>query len=1244
MSSLTYVVDELAAEVPHDTWVKIPSSPTKIEEITWQNFTFQQLGQAVDRLAHWIDKHLGPAGLGRDESLAYTGINDIRYPIVILAALKTGHKSLLLSPRNSVEGHCALITSTRCAKLLHSQELSDQASEIGQKLGHLSVLRIPDLEHLLKTTTNPTPYQSKCNDKTPDHETVMILHSSGTTGLPKPIPLKAGVLTTAGRLLATLPTPAGRLNTHDPLYTTPLILSMPPFFHAFGINLLVRSLHYRRPLVLLPPSTPPTAELMLHAVKTTRPTGMVCTPSILEDICSLPHGIETLRASDIECIYSGGAPLARSCGNVIVEELSPRITLVNGIGTTEIWNATGYAPLDPRDWEYFEWNPAAGVVMEGVGGDKNTAELVIKRLGGEEGRFQFVFYNFPESEEWRTKDLFERHPLKETLWRYVGRVDDVIVLSNGEKLNPVTFEKMVEGHSIVKGAVMVGSGRFQTGLIVEVRDVSLGVEEVVERIWERVEEANEQYPAHARVWKSMVRVARQDKPFERTPKGTVMRRNTYVAYQAEIEEMYASAMVINGVAAEGVLDETMILAQIRDAVNSVIKRRGDVTDDTNLFALGFDSLQVLQLIRTLKGTVQSSLQGKFSLRLVYENPSISQLHRALCSAPATATTNTSRADKFDALIKEYTPSLRLPRPSHTEPKGFKVILTGTTGTLGSSLLSSLLANPTITHIYCLNRSKPISPNTSQVTFLQTDLLHPTLGLSSKTYNTLKHPQLLIHSAWPVNFNLPFDSFLPSISGTANLMALNPAKFVFISSIATAMAGTSPVPENFTQDHNLPNSVIKRRGDVTDDTNLFALGFDSLQVLQLIRTLKGTVQSSLQGKFSLRLVYENPSISQLHRALCSAPATATTNTSRADKFDALIKEYTPSLRLPRPSHTEPKGFKVILTGTTGTLGSSLLSSLLANPTITHIYCLNRSKPISPNTSQVTFLQTDLLHPTLGLSSKTYNTLKHPQLLIHSAWPVNFNLPFDSFLPSISGTANLMALNPAKFVFISSIATAMAGTSPVPENFTQDHNLPLSTGYAESKHLASCVLANSPIPSTILRVGQLAGRADGKGRRWNKHEWVPSLVQTSLNMGMIPSTLGGNQKAVDWIPVDLAAEAIVELGLGGSGKGRECYNVVNPSCADWEGTMVGAVQEYAGKTERGELKVVGVAEWLDALGEKNDAERYPALKLKEFFEGWRDERQGPVIFQTDKAKKTSQTMGKMAAVTGEMMSRWLDAWAF
>lgn len=71
-----------------------------------------------------------------------------------------------------------------------------------------------------------------------------------------------------------------------------------------------------------------------------------------------------------------------------------------------------------------------------------------------------MFYNFFELEEWWMNDLFECYLLKENLWRYVGWVDDVIVLSNGEKLNLVMFEKMVEGYLIVKGVVMVGSGWF----------------------------------------------------------------------------------------------------------------------------------------------------------------------------------------------------------------------------------------------------------------------------------------------------------------------------------------------------------------------------------------------------------------------------------------------------------------------------------------------------------------------------------------------------------------------------------------------------------------------------------------------------------------------------------------------------------------------------------------------------------------------------------------------------------------
>lgn len=96
---------------------------------------------------------------------------------------------------------------------------------------------------------------------------------------------------------------------------------------------------------------------------------------------------------------------------------------------------------------------------------ERSFEIVIKQKM--DRRHQIVFHNFPELSEWRTKDLFEENPTKPNLWRYVGRLDDLLVFSNGEKMNPVAFEKTIEGHPWVQGALVVGSGQFQAGLIIE---------------------------------------------------------------------------------------------------------------------------------------------------------------------------------------------------------------------------------------------------------------------------------------------------------------------------------------------------------------------------------------------------------------------------------------------------------------------------------------------------------------------------------------------------------------------------------------------------------------------------------------------------------------------------------------------------------------------------------------------------------------------------------------------------------
>ncbi len=64
--------------------------------------------------------------------------------------------------------------------------------------------------------------------------------------------------------------------------------------------------------------------------------------------------------------------------------------------------------------------------------------MVIVRKQALEGR-QTVFELFPQVDEYATKELFASHPdpHKTDFWLCRGRTDNVLVLLNAEKLNPI---------------------------------------------------------------------------------------------------------------------------------------------------------------------------------------------------------------------------------------------------------------------------------------------------------------------------------------------------------------------------------------------------------------------------------------------------------------------------------------------------------------------------------------------------------------------------------------------------------------------------------------------------------------------------------------------------------------------------------------------------------------------------------------------------------------------------------------
>lgn len=168
------------------------------------------------------------------------------------------------------------------------------------------------------------------------------------------------------------------------------------------------------------------------------------------------------------------------------------------------------------------------------------------------------------------------------------------------------------------------------------------------------------------------------------------------------------------------------------------------------------------------------------------------------------------------------------QPSLPIPAAETILLTGSTGGLGSYILAKLLEVPSVKRVFALNRAGSGSIKARQinmlqdrgvdsaiadderVTFLEGDTTLPNLGLASEVYEEVRmsvtsiiHNGKSLHrlliagltmrdhcTAWKVDFNLALTSFRPNLVGVRKLMDLalaspfeHPPKVVFVSSIS-----------------------------------------------------------------------------------------------------------------------------------------------------------------------------------------------------------------------------------------------------------------------------------------------------------------------------------------------------------------------------------------------------------------------------------------------------------------------------
>ena len=313
----------------------------------WKAISYRELATAIDHFAYWLRARAERPSLSDYPTLAYIGPSDIRYIIVMFGCIKAGWKAFFPSPRNSLEGQLSLLEKTNC----HVFYFADAYRSVVEPLlpyRQMEAVEAPDVSTWLSSNSAPFPYDRTLEQSRWDP--LVVLHTSGSTGIPKPIIVHQGSIM-VGDALMDSPELNGAPTFWKHLVTNTSRLFVPmPLFHAAGIacTLLV-AVYGGVPVVFSIPGRPLNADSVAQCLHGSSADAAILPPSIIEDMALSAEGIEALARLKI-VLFGGGeyasgtstvcwlmqcsppGNLARASGDLLV---SRGVLLSNVISSTE---------------------------------------------------------------------------------------------------------------------------------------------------------------------------------------------------------------------------------------------------------------------------------------------------------------------------------------------------------------------------------------------------------------------------------------------------------------------------------------------------------------------------------------------------------------------------------------------------------------------------------------------------------------------------------------------------------------------------------------------------------------------------------------------------------------------------------------------------------------------------------------------------------------------------------------------
>ncbi len=397
-----------------------------IDQGSGRRLSYAELNEEVNSWASVLQTH----GVGKDDAIAFlNSCNCLEHVTLMLACAKIGAFFVPLNFR------------------LSNVEIEDVVNRLEPKLyigSGTKVLNV-DSKYLDIKTINLSEYKTFTENKSTLNDTILMLYTSGSTGVPKGVMFHGDMLLT------------NQIETCKGWGLTPndVTLVETPFFHTGGYNVLLLPLLYLGGTSILAPSFNP--ENVFNCIEKEKVSVYFGVPTMFQMLLEKPY-FQECDFSSIRFFVSGGA----ACSIPMIEEYQKKgLMFKQGFGLTEV--GPNCFLLDEKDAI-----KKAGSIGRPM---PHSKVRVINKEGndvaaGEPGELLLAgphvcagyYRNTKAFEETFKNNYFYTGDLvrfdEDGFFFVVGRIKDMYI-SGGENVYPGEVEKQITGHKDISEAVVV---------------------------------------------------------------------------------------------------------------------------------------------------------------------------------------------------------------------------------------------------------------------------------------------------------------------------------------------------------------------------------------------------------------------------------------------------------------------------------------------------------------------------------------------------------------------------------------------------------------------------------------------------------------------------------------------------------------------------------------------------------------------------------------------------------------------